>query len=204
MTEQDQQLLAAVQADLPNFPAEVIEIWLLPFARELGWPPERSSDPWTFRLRMAGEGLEYWRSVTWELVDADLAALPLADDFTACPRGMYEAYVSGVENAYAGMRDRGGMRRYMRVCKSMLETGLFPRPIIMRERSGRYDVVDGNHRYLAWSTVPLLRSVLPKLPQERASEILHKLKEKWGIAELAPLSPTQPVWIGREPQGLGT
>ena len=64
---QDEELKTRIIEDLPNFPVDVIEQFLLPYAEDFGWPPgKRERDPnnnWKYILRK--NDLTYWQKVKW-------------------------------------------------------------------------------------------------------------------------------------------
>ena len=77
-----------------------------------------------------------------------------------------------------------------------MEPGVFPKPIILLQCAYGYDIVDGNHRYFTWTIMNALNKELNICPSEK-NVIENKLREKWKINELAPLSILHKVWIGK-------
>ncbi len=62
-----QELKTQIIKDLPNFPEDVVEQFLLPFAEKLGWPPggcqNDPSNRWKYLL--LSNDLDYWRQLKW-------------------------------------------------------------------------------------------------------------------------------------------
>jgi hypothetical protein len=59
-------MINQIKTTLPNFPDEVIKIWLLPFAESEGWPPKIDPDGipsgrWKYLLTK--RPLEYFRAM---------------------------------------------------------------------------------------------------------------------------------------------
>ena len=61
-----------LQADLPNFPTELLSEWLLPYANTEGWPPApRAGDDPQGRCRylIRKKSLDYWKTVAWRSIE---------------------------------------------------------------------------------------------------------------------------------------
>lgn len=140
-------LFQRIKTELPRVPDEVIRDWLLPRATTSGWPPDSSWEPF-----LMGRGLNFWQDVNWKLIEMDLDDLNLSP-FDKSEAGlMRAAYQNGARNQYSNITN--GKERYQSI-QSYVEqnNGLLPKPIIVLEKdSGYHSIVDGNHRYLVWST----------------------------------------------------
>ena len=67
--------LAAIKADLPHWPDDVIDQWLLKLANrgaDTGWPPPKYLDRHAWRYILGGRPLSWWRNVAWELKGYDI------------------------------------------------------------------------------------------------------------------------------------
>ena len=69
-----------IKKDLPDFPDEVIDMWLLPLANQQGmsWPPPNpfGTSRWQWLL---GENLDWWKKVDWKLEDTDCSFNAISD-----------------------------------------------------------------------------------------------------------------------------
>ncbi|ESX54720.1 hypothetical protein X760_27750 [Mesorhizobium sp. LSHC422A00] len=64
--------LQAIKDSLPEWPDDVIEQWLLPFAKDLGWPPPVPLGEHRWHYILAKKPLSWWQGLKWELRDIDL------------------------------------------------------------------------------------------------------------------------------------
>src|SRR5450830_780218 len=65
-----EQIFNDIRFVLPNFPEQLIYHWLLPFAEDIGWPPDLDASPMAKIARWRGilqRPLSFWRAVTWSL-----------------------------------------------------------------------------------------------------------------------------------------
>src|SRR5271154_5454589 len=71
--------LAEIKKDIPTWPDDVIDQWLLYFANEpdCGWPPPEPLGNHRWNGLLGGKPLPWWKNVTWEkeTVTCDLASL---------------------------------------------------------------------------------------------------------------------------------
>ena len=203
--EKKEQLMTEIEKELPNFPREIIEQWLLPFAEDYGWPPnEEWREKWQKTLTLS---LEEWRNMNWKLETWDMTNFPLSFQGQACLTGMQKCYWLGEENTYTKLKTEGnGLNRHLRALQYILEHGEFPFPIVAREDFdfaflhglGGFRLMDGNHRLLAWHTAAKLHQELAELPDERIEQCKKELK----ISNIVPLSVRQEVWIARFNENL--
>jgi hypothetical protein len=61
--------VAGIQKDLPNWPADVIEPWLIEFANDpgMGWPPPEPYGDHRWGRLLGQRPLSWRRDVTWTL-----------------------------------------------------------------------------------------------------------------------------------------
>ena len=136
-----------IAADLPNLPAQVVEMWLAPMAADKGWPPP-DYDLGNWRYTLGCKSLDFWRKTAWELgsLPFDLAALtPIGLHGIA---EMLDAYVNGANNEY-GAAILNGKERYKSLVLYIGRNGSFPAPTIVMARDDGLHIVDGNHRITA-------------------------------------------------------
>jgi hypothetical protein len=169
--------LADIKKDLPGWPDEVIEEWLVYLANrdDTGWPPpDPLSGSWEGIL--GGRPLSWWRDVTWatETVDCSLGNL------AAKTRGIAAGIRAEVN---AGTADDVTKRRFKHALHHIFTNGTFPNPVSAMKVDGRLLVMDGNHRVAALTAAQILPDAL--------------LQEKgWQKA-----ASEQSVWIGTHANG---
>lgn len=128
-----------ITRDLPQFPPDVIEDWLIPFAARDGWPP--TSSKWTPLL--LNRPLWFWQSLSWEQQTVPVAQSAFDDRSWAAITGLVEAHVEGRVNAYSSISN--SKRRFYRSLKYVLQNGRLPKPPVLLH-SGWHSIADGNHR----------------------------------------------------------
>ena len=66
--------LADIKKDLPLWPDDVIEEWLLRLANrsDTGWPPPELGDH-VWKNILGNKSLSWWRDVNWNLEEIDVA-----------------------------------------------------------------------------------------------------------------------------------
>ena len=91
--------VADIKKDLPAWPDDVIDQWLLYFANEpdCGWPLPRLLGDHRWSRILGGRPLSWWREVTWkmEMVQCDLA------NFSPKARGDVAEITSEINNGTA-------------------------------------------------------------------------------------------------------
>src|SRR3989344_2698027 len=137
----------SIQSFFPNFPIEVIDLWIFQYAQSRGWPPDEQSDQW--RGVLAGRTTQFWQNTKWQKVDLEL--LPaLSDDALFMIHQMYQAYEKGERNSYWSHLGQGGKERFEAAYQYLTTHGIFPQPpILLRTEKSDFDIIDGNHRILA-------------------------------------------------------
>lgn len=87
--------VANLKRDLPQWPDDVIEQWLLNFANEpdCGWPPPDPLGEHRWAALLGGRPLSWWQNVTWknQKVRCDLNGL------TSKARGGVTELVTGMK-----------------------------------------------------------------------------------------------------------
>jgi hypothetical protein len=171
----DQTTRALLKDALPNFPDALAEEWLAPYVSELGVP--QSSGRWLNIL--AGRSLDFWRNVSWSLERIDLIILIQSKLTSACNRALTEmemAYFDGITNPYS-KQIPDGRERTSRALTYLQTHHVFPSPpAFLCHPNGMVEIVDGNHRMLAFILAMKLHPPAAK--------------------------PIQDVWLGRPPDLL--
>ncbi len=179
-----------IKKDLPNFPDEIIMDWLEPFAKVIGWPPDMISTRWG--LILAGRPIEFWRTLKWEKKKINLLEIELSVDSSNIRNQLFAAYVSGIENPYSKIEN--GQARFLNAFRYLTEHGLFPKPIVLLKTRSTHDVIDGNHRFLAWHAHKQFYDGMNKIPKQEAQELKNKLRDRWGLQDLVQPVNEQEVW----------
>lgn len=191
-----------IKKDLPNFPDEIIRDWIAPYYEKHGWPPQGN---WNGVLFM--EPYEFWQKVEWKKESLDLTKILYSEEWTEVFKDMYSGYMKKPEETFFGRTmGQNGVNRWLNAARHLLETGIFPKPICLLCKDGKYSVVDGNHRFVAWQFLLGINHELRNLPPEEKAEQLkglaRKFSDKWGsgTGEISELSKVQEVWVAYKKQ----
>lgn len=134
----------------PNVPDEVFDMWLIPLAKDYGWPfenihEETKDTKWYHTL--GGLPLSFWHSAEWELTQRDLLSMPFSFITKFVLRSLIEQYQSGSHTVVANLERT--KERFGACADFIITNGIIPKPIIVLERNGAFEIVDGNHRVAA-------------------------------------------------------
>lgn len=167
-----------IQKDLPAWPDDVIDQWLVYFANEpdLGWPPPEPLGNHRWGIILGGRPLSWWREVTWkkETMKCDLASL--SQESRAIVTGMITE-VSG------GKADADTKRRFDHAFHYILNNAAFPKPVIAIKIPSGLTVLDGSHRMGAFCALQMM-------PDAKFEQL--KMKKA---------APEQEVWLGTHVRG---
>ena len=137
--------------DLPNFPEDVVEQFLLPFAEEYGWPPgKRENDPsnqWKSILRL--NDLKYWRQVKWNKKTLKLSPDKLIPKDIEMVEDLMRANVQGQINMYS-ITMPSSKKRFDCICTYLKDEGVYPRTVAIEQMGDRFRIIDGCHRLAAY------------------------------------------------------
>lgn len=190
-SSKQQELFKKIQADFPNFPANLIYHWLLPFADadELGWPPDFDSDEakdyrWKNILKYQ---LCDWRTVSWELQELDPVTLQFSESSL---KGFHDLLLHGMgKPTMLGLfLGESSVKRFWQQVYAILSIGSYYEPPALLRLNDKLECVDGNHRMAAMSLV--LSAPEVRFAHERNG---------W---ESVPLSKTHRFWIGTPKAGV--
>jgi hypothetical protein len=170
--------ISNIQRDLPGWPDDVIEQWLLYFANEpdCGWPPPEPLGGHRWNALLGGRPLSWWRDVTWtaEKVKCDLAS------FTPRARtGVNEILAEMI----TGSANATTKRRVQHPYRHIMDEGTFPRKLVTMRTPMGLTLIDGSHRLVAFE-------MLQRTPDAKF-KALGKVK---AVLE-------QDVWIGTHGRG---
>lgn len=157
------QLRSRITSDLPNLPDEVLDSWILTEAENRGWPPSNQNN-WRYLTRPEHREniLAHWQSMTWSLETLALCPVRLlhprsVSDF----QWMIQDVFLGIPHEYARKLD--SKTRVERAMSHLESAGSFYDPPILFFNEDRYEVLDGNHRIVAYLyLIGALRKIIPQ------------------------------------------
>lgn len=193
-------MLEIIKKDLPNFPDEIINVWLQPYAESDGWPPDMNTIRWTAVL--FGKNVDFWKRVTWKKEIVNLREVSYCPQTIYTIQEMKAAYELGVKNSFKDLYEESGKQRHLNVLRFLCTNGHFPKPIcLLRQNDNKYSVVDGYHRLVAWTTHFKLQNILSTNPNKLIlNDFMETVRNKWGIDRLVPFSENQEVWVAYKNQ----
>jgi hypothetical protein len=174
---------ATIKADLPHWPDDVIQQWLLKLANrgaDTGWPPPERLDGHAWKYILGGRPLSWWKDVSWQLGDNDLEFDALSQASKRIVNQMIDAHINGVANVYSTMAD--SKTRFESASRYIAENGTLPKPLIVMRLNDGLSVIDGNHRTAALCYC-----------QATADDILKN-------GGVAPMKSHQ-IWLGAHAKG---
>ncbi|WP_146147849.1 hypothetical protein [Phyllobacterium sophorae] len=140
---------AITRSVFPNFPDELAEEWLAPFVTELGEP--NSDGRWLNIL--GGRPLDFWRGVAWYKECVDLITLvgsALTQESNRTLAEMEMGYFNGVSNPYSQYMPNGRETTLQALEYLRTHQVFHSPPVLLCHPSGTIDIMDGNHRMLAY------------------------------------------------------
>ena len=175
------RIIEQVSEDLPNFPDDVIDQWIGYYAESEGWPPPSPLEG-RWKGLLANKDLEYWTSLKWSKEIIYPPSLVLTTQCNRSIQEMISFHAAGVPCAYSEFMGEEAGPRIARLLQYLREIGNLPCAPILVEKDGEHEIIDGNHRvvaYLLWE-------------QWKDKEIFQK--EPFPVT----LSREIEFWIGRE------
>lgn len=172
-------MLIQIKKDLPNFPDNVIEQWLAPFAETDGWPPVKER----WRNLLINTDLGYWRSTKWEWKEVSPNTLQLSPNAENILYQLMRAYAEGENNLYAKSLGERGKERFRFQLHQLIDNGVFLYPPVLVDHGKGFEIMDGNHRlaaYFVW------------LKWKENAFFLSKLEK-----QPVTLRVNQPIWFGK-------
>ena len=114
-----------IKKDLPDWPDDVVDQWLLIFANqpEMGWPPPDPIEGHRWGLLLT-HPLKWWKDVSWKLEDRDCSFDNLSIDGRKTMNGMFLAVVAGEKNNFSGDNSPARFQRQLAI---LARTGKFKR-----------------------------------------------------------------------------
>lgn len=146
-------MINKIKKTLSNFPDEVIEIWLLPFANSEGWPLKIGPDGLPlerWRYLLMKKPLEYFRKMKWTKEEKHISIHEIEAKSQSSLVQIFEAAILNRNNMMsASIFDL--KTRFDGVVDYIRHYGRMPKePILYRHENGKYKILDGNHRLAAY------------------------------------------------------
>jgi len=136
--------LADIKSDLPEWPDDVVDQWLLNLANQEGmtWPPPVpfNGHRWEYIIV---KPLSWWKKVGWSSERRDCGFHALSLNSQKIMNAMFLAIVQGVDNGYGGDNSR---QRFQSCLRFLAVNGRFPRPPVTMPIDSGLSILDGNHR----------------------------------------------------------
>jgi hypothetical protein len=142
--------VTAIKADLPNWPDEVIEHWLLKLANrgpDTGWPPPEPLGNHAWKYILGNRPLSWWKNVTWQLEKRDVNFKILCQASRRIVNEMLDAHINHVANIYSRMPD--SKTRFESAARYIAQNGTYPKQLVAMQLGDGLSVIDGNHRMTA-------------------------------------------------------
>jgi hypothetical protein len=146
-------MIQRIKNTLPDFPDEVIETWLLPYAVSEGWPPVIGSDGvplkrWEYLLmRMPWSEFQ---NLSWSKVTKHISIYEFGRPSFLSLVQIYEAAILGGNNSMSvSIPDL--KQRFDSIVNYIRQNGKMPKaPILYLNDVKKYEIFDGNHRLSAY------------------------------------------------------
>jgi hypothetical protein len=166
---------ADIKKDIPNFPDEVIAMWLLPLANQptTGWPPPNPFGSSRWKWILGEKDLEWWKKVDWKLEETDCSFSKLARGTQNTIQKMLAAHIDGEDNAYGEDPEK-----FFRQLKHILKQGKFSKPIAVIPVKSGLSVIDGNNR-IASHACAVSESLPAEFIQEIGGQLPSKVQQVW-------------------------
>jgi hypothetical protein len=181
--------ISDIKADLPDWPDDVVEQWLLKFANqpEMGWPPPDPMEGHRWELLIT-HPVAWWKDVTWTLETRDCSFDKLSVDARHTMNKMYETLVDGVDNGYGGDNSPARFQRQLRI---LALTGQFERPPVFFPIASGLSPLDGNHRLFALHFAAKLSD--EELAKNKVKRRVRSKSEKRSTVMQSVPTPARPV-----------
>lgn len=137
-----------IYSELSNFPDDVIEQWIEPYAIQCGWPPKLGNDGipidrWRYLLCL--KPLSWWIDGQWEKCTGHVSIKDLSTSSKISILKMAHAYLTNTSNEYSeSISDM--IPRLDRISEFLQSEKVLPRCPILYESSDGLAISDGNHR----------------------------------------------------------
>jgi hypothetical protein len=170
--------VADIQKDLQDWPAGVIEPWLIEFANDpcMGWPPPEPYGDHRWGRLLGQRPISWWKDVTWSLEKADCGF----DTLTPKAKADVMDIRKEMQGGQPGPTTK---RRWENLYRYVLNDGSFPVPPVVMRRPEGLSPIDGTHRMAVLSGLRLIPEAV------------------FASKKLAKPAAEQTVWMGRHKDG---
>ncbi len=138
---------ADIKGDLPDWPDEVIDQWLLKLANrgaDTDWPPPENLDGSGWKFILGSRPLSWWKKVTWNLEEHDLEFETMSRGTKQIICDLLDEHVNDVAKANSVGPD--SKVRFLSAVRYLSKEGIFPKPLVVMRLEDGLSVLDGNHR----------------------------------------------------------
>jgi hypothetical protein len=166
--------VAEIVKTFSNWPAEVVDPWLLEFANDpdMAWPPKEPYGDHRWGRLLGQRPVSWWKDVSWVLEEVDCGISKLTPK-TRTDIADIRQEISG------GAPSETTKRRWDNIFRFVLNAGTFPvAPVLIRRPEG-LSLIDGTHRLAVLNT-------LQSMPAQKFASL--------GLAKPAVV---QSAWIGK-------
>jgi hypothetical protein len=162
--------VADIQKDLPDWPTDVVDQWLLYFANEPdgGWSPPDPLGVHRWNGILGGRPLSWWKHVTWNRQTVSCGLASLSDK----SRGIASATIADIGSRTA---DDATRRRYQNAMQYILEHGEFPGSVIAMQVPSGLQVLDGNHRMAAFCGLQVMSDAFFEKPNRKKASLEQEM-----------------------------
>jgi hypothetical protein len=175
---------ASIQKLLPNYPDDIIDQWILPLAKNRGWPPPELDGTICDEYWEAWLGphprIDYWQNIEWVLKEIDLSYEGLGRVSQSQVNQITQAAILGIDRDIVERCIAGSRNTFSQAVSYLSQHGVYPKPPVLVIMDSKYEIVDGNHRISAF----LYCAGLLKKVKTPAKDIVLKI------------SPHQQFWLG--------
>jgi len=146
-------MIQQIKSTLPNFPDEVIETWLLPFAVSEGWPPVIGSDGVPlkrWRYLLGRKPLSEFKTLSWSKVTKHISIHEFDRESLSSLIQIFEAAILGCDNLMS-LSIHDLKQRFDNIVNYIQQNGKMPNaPILYLNDMKKYEIFDGNHHLSAY------------------------------------------------------
>jgi hypothetical protein len=183
-------LLEKLKLSLPNFPHEVLNEWLLPFAKDEGWPPSKDNDTLPnnrWRCFLIKKPISFWQGVKWEKKTCNISI----NDFEQIDKEQIFQIIATAVLGYKTLLSQSMSdikERFEKIIGYAEGHQILPTsPVLLKTNNG-YKILDGNHRiatYFHLKGDPALKIIrgYPELKINNKHNLGIKLDQTFWIAE---------------------
>jgi hypothetical protein len=142
-------IIEQVSADLPNFPDDIVKQWIGYYAESEGWPPPEPLEG-RWKSLLANKNLEYLKTVEWNLEVFYPPSLELTQDCNILIQEMVGFFVHSRPCNYSDFMGDEARPKLARLLQYLREQGDLPCKPILIKHVDKYEILDGNHRFVAY------------------------------------------------------